>query len=115
MALFRKALRSPLLLLYWEGDVPPSLFDTELRLVVPVGRVNRVSARGAAVTERALGAGADREYLDVIWHPAPPAAGSAAGNLLAALRQRHLLREPFDRIPVGLRQIWRSETPSCLP
>ncbi len=114
-ALFRRALRSPLLLLYREGDLPASLFETELRLEVPVGRVPRVLDCGGAITARESGVGIDREDLDVVWHPAPPAAGSATGNLLAALSRRHLLREPFDRIPVGLREILRSEPPSCLP
>ena len=114
IALFRRAHRSPLLPLYREGELPATLFETELLLEVPVGRVTPVSDCGPTIAARAPAAGADHEHLDVIWHPAPPAAGSAAGNLLAALRQRQLLREPFDRIPVGLRQIWRSEQPSCL-
>ena len=111
-ALFQEAIRSPLLLLYLGAEVPDHVFGAELELTIPVGRV---MLDAGAVTEPLEPAETDPGDSHLSWHPSQPPGGSAAGNLLAALRQRHLLREPFERIPRGLSYIWSGQTTACLP
>lgn len=111
-ALFQKAVRSPLLLLYLGAEVPEHLFAAELELTIPAGRVMVDDGGSTRVSEQPEMAPVE---LLITWHPSPPPEGAAAGNLLAALRQRHLLREPFHRIPRGLSHIWSGPSTACLP
>lgn len=111
-ALFQRAIRSPLLLLYLGAEVPEHLFNAELELTIPAGQV---MVDDGGFTEPPKQGEMDPVDPHLSWHPSPPPAGSAAGNLLAALRQRHLLREPFDRIPSGLSHIWSGHSTACLP
>jgi hypothetical protein len=100
--MFHASQRSPLLLLCLAGEIPPGLFRDELEVLLPVCRV---SAEGE-VAELAGGEVAEKTEpptYHLFWRPGPPAPESPARRLLESLARRNLLREPFDRIPPGLR------------
>lgn len=104
-SLFEVTRRTPLLLLCLAAEMPAALFGEDLQVQLPVCRV-------ATATEQAEpGPGEVVEVMDreqptlrLLWTPRPPAPGSPARSLLELLAARALLLEPFERIPVGLRE-----------
>ncbi len=99
----------PRLLLCLADEVSASLFSQDITLDVPVGLV------GEPVAPRRLVDQETGEVLDeeaapeqVSWLPAPPGAGSAERRLFDHLASHGLLREPFERATIGLREVYAS-------
>ena len=105
VSLFEGAQRSPLLLLCLAKEVPPELFRDELEVEIPVCRA---AAAGDMADIDSAEIGEERATVDQIihlfWCPGPPTLESPARRLLDELASRSMLLEPFDRIPLGLRE-----------
>lgn len=92
-SLFRAAVRSPLFVLFPEGELDDELFLRRLEVSVPVGAV---SATGASTATR---------QQDVRWLGAPPAPGSAGVTLLEELSRPALIADALARAGEALRRL----------
>jgi hypothetical protein len=97
---------NPSLLVCLAAEVDSALFGLDLRVAIPVARLGpprnphrRVDRATGEVLEEQLPA-------QVSWEPEPPAAGSAAHRLVSHLGAHGLLFEPFERVSVGLREVY---------
>jgi len=111
-SLLAAAETTPGLLFCLTGEVMSEMFTHDLRLDVPVGRVEPPPERGrGGQGRRERGAGDEAapsvpDAAHVFWQPAPPADGSPARGLFDQLVARGLLMEPFDRASDGLREVY---------
>ena len=96
----------PRLLFCLADEVGAELFTQDLRVDVPVGRVERpVGGSSTPANDDAPDAPTPTP-AQVFWHPAPPAAESVERALFDQLTSRGLLLEPFDRATDGLREVY---------
>lgn len=98
--------RTPRLLLCRAEQVSAELFEQDLRVEVPVGRVAsppRVDPTTGEVFDPP-----PRPQLS--WQPAPPADGTPERRLVDWLARRGLLLEPFERAALGLREAYADDT-----
>jgi hypothetical protein len=110
-SLLAAAETMPRLLFCLADEVGGELFTQDLRVDVPVGRVERPAepppASGGDVGPDA----APSTPAQVFWHPAPPEAESVERALFDQLASRGLLLEPFDRATDGLREVYGARPP----
>lgn len=113
-SLLSVAEAAPRLLFCLTEDVGAELFSQDVRVDVPVGRVERPAD---ARRQRADDAGGSSALpavpssVHVFWQPAPPDEDSPERALFDQLSARGLLLEPFDRAGDALREIYGPRDP----
>ena len=97
----------PRLLLCLASEVGVSLFSQDIQVDLPVGRVGdplpprrRVDMETGEILEEEVAP------EQVAWQPSPPADGSIERRLFDYLAAHGLLREPFERAALGLREAY---------
>jgi hypothetical protein len=85
----------PRLLACMDDEIDADLFGRELRLEMSVVRLQAFQTRG----EPSL-------PIPVVWQPAPPSDDSPEHRLFERLGAHGLLREPFERASLALREVF---------
>ena len=101
--LFLSANRTPDIILGLADEIPPQVFSEDIAVDVPVCRVSTDPAPRRGVSEEIERLGSS---LFLVWSAAPPAVGSVARRLLAALAERPNPLEPFDRVAAGIAEAY---------
>jgi hypothetical protein len=101
-AIFDACPRRPVVLLALASEIPAILFREDILVEIPVCLVAE-EAEPPPATEP----DAEPEAIGVhlFWVGAPPAATSPARAMIAALRARQLLLEPFERAAIGIAEV----------
>jgi len=105
-SLLGAAETTPRLLFCLAGEVGADLFERDLVVEIPVGRLDAPpnSARGSGQDEPTAPSLPNAAH--VFWRPAPPSEGTVERELFDQLAARGLLLEPFDRASDGLREVY---------
>jgi hypothetical protein len=96
----------PRLLFCLADEIGTELFTQDLRVDVPIGRVERPAGGQVKPANDDAPDTALATPTQVFWHPAPPEADSVERALFDQLAARGLLLEPFDRATDGLREVY---------
>lgn len=107
-SLFQASQRTPLLVLCLAREFPPELFRDDLEVLLPVCRL--AAETDVAELDREEVAELAEPAIHLFWRPGPPAPESPARRLLDSLATRGFLLEPFERIPLGLREALAPES-----
>jgi hypothetical protein len=107
-SLFSLCPRTPRLLLCLAQEVGSELFCQDLQVSIPVCRIAPANETVSSPSEETKDTLAVSEPIQVFWFPGKPAEDSLELRLLHLLATRGILREPFERASIGLREVYRA-------